>query len=65
MKKLKKLELNRETLRNLTTENLALARGGATQGTACTFSCTCGCSAAAGCGGTNNCTTGSAGCIEN
>lgn len=64
MKKLKKLELNRETLRNLTPDNLALAHGGATQGTACTFSCTCGCSAD-GCGGTNNCTTGSAGCNEN
>lgn len=63
MKKLKKLELNRETLRNLTPNNLMLARGGATE--VCTFSCTCGCSAAPGCAGTNNCTTGSAGCHEN
>lgn len=66
MRKLKKLTLNRETLRNLTPASLAEAKGGNTAArcyptAACTVTgCTFG---SEGC--TNNCTTGSAGCNEN
>jgi hypothetical protein len=61
---LKKLTLKRETLRNLTLESLGYVKGGLTYGcSGPTY--TCMCSAAPGCGGTNNCTTGSAGCNEN
>ena len=57
MKKAKSLQLNRETLRNLSQDSLTKVEGGTLV--------TWGCSAAPGCAGTNNCTTGSAGCHEN
>lgn len=66
MKKMRKLRLYRETLRNLSPETLARVGGGATVanpctvGTAaCTFGCTQGCTGAAcpsGETGSNNCT---------
>ena len=54
-KKMKKLRLSKETLRNLNPAYLEAAVGGATF--ACTVGCTLDCSAAPGCQGTNNCTT--------
>lgn len=67
MKKMRKLRLYRETVRNLTPETLAWVGGGATAappcngGTAvCTFGCTQQCTGAAcpsGQTGSNNCTT--------
>jgi natural product precursor len=60
MKKLRKLNLSRETLHNLDSATLARVEGGGTAGTACTFGCTQGCTGAAcpsGQTGSNNCTT--------
>ena len=53
-KTLKKLQLNKETLRNLNAGQLEAVVGGSA---ACTLGCTWGCSGAQGCVGTNNCTT--------
>lgn len=53
-KKMKKLQLNKETLRNLNSTQLEAAVGASL---ACTLGCTWGCSGAQGCAGTNNCTT--------
>jgi natural product precursor len=53
MKKLKKLQLNRETLRNLSLDNLAAVEGG-TGSFGCSY----------GCGGSNNSCPGVA-CNEN
>jgi hypothetical protein len=62
MKKLKKLALNRETLRHLTPEHLAGVKGGTS--TVCTMACTWGCTGTCSCtcgtgtcAGSNNCTT--------
>lgn len=54
-KTMKKLQLSKETLRNLNPTKLQEAVGGASE--VCTITCTAMCSAAPGCGGTNNCTT--------
>lgn len=44
MKKLKKLQLNRETLRNLTLDKLAAVQGGDWwDSITCSFACTVGC----------------------
>lgn len=57
MKKLKKLQLNRETVRNLSPDNLATVHGGTG-----TYGCTLGCSY--GCGATDvSCAFGD--CVEN
>ncbi len=75
MKKMKKLVLNRETLRVLDSNGLAKVGGGATascNGT-CPASwdcggsalCSAGCSAAPGCAGTNNCGSYTKTTIEN
>lgn len=60
MKTLKKLTLNRETLRNLTAEILADVKGGSD---ACTYGCTLLCSGEC----SNMCTTatGSNNCTKN
>lgn len=54
-KMMKKLQLSKETLRNLDSANLSAAIGGRSE--VCTVTCTAMCSAAPGCQGTNNCTT--------
>jgi hypothetical protein len=60
MKKREKLQLNRETLRSLSLDNLATVHGGTVGSVGCgSFGCSYGC------GGTNNCSTDSAGCNEN
>jgi hypothetical protein len=48
MKKLKKLQLNRETLRNLSLDNIATVLHGGTGSWGCSLGCSYGC------GGTNN-----------
>jgi hypothetical protein len=76
MRKSKKLHLKRETLRNLGTEGLGIAKGGGSA--ACTYNwtqlctgdttggCSGGCATdTSGCAGTNNCGTGSATCNQN
>lgn len=60
MKKLKKLTLCRETLRNLTPEGLALVKGGVTQFCYPSLACE---GSNDGC--TNNCQTGTMTCHEN
>jgi hypothetical protein len=50
-KKLSKLSLNRETLKNLDAVNLAPVAGGATQATVCASACVDGSCLATTCGG--------------
>lgn len=76
MKKMKKLVLNRETLRVLDASGLTKIAGGLTNvscNTTCPASwdcagsalCSAGCTAAAGCQGTNNCGSYTRTTIEN
>jgi natural product precursor len=64
MKKLKKLQLNRETLRNLSLDNLATVYGGADSASCATCTCACSLACSYGCGATDiSCVFGD--CVAN